>query len=50
MVAPPFNFQKWVDEHRHLLKPPVGNKCLLSTDGYFVMVVRGPNERPYFHY
>lgn len=50
MVAPPFNFQKWVDEHRHLLKPPVGNKCLLSTDGYFVMVVGGPNERSDFHY
>ncbi|KAI3629133.1 hypothetical protein CBS9595_000205 [Malassezia furfur] len=50
MVVPPFNFQKWVDEHRHLLKPPVGNKCLLSTDGYFVMVVGGPNERSDFHY
>ncbi|WFD41176.1 3-hydroxyanthranilate 3,4-dioxygenase [Malassezia japonica] len=50
MITPPFNFQQWVDDHRHLLKPPVGNKCLLRTDGYFVMVVGGPNERTDFHY
>ena len=50
MVAPPFKLQRWIDEHAHLLKPPVGNKCLVSTDGYFVMVVGGPNARSDFHY
>jgi len=23
MLTPAFNFQQWIDEHRHLLKPPV---------------------------
>ncbi|MCB0580323.1 MAG: 3-hydroxyanthranilate 3,4-dioxygenase, partial [Phaeodactylibacter sp.] len=25
-LTKPFNLRKWVDEHRHLLKPPVGNQ------------------------
>ena len=50
MVPPPLKLQRWIDEHAHLLKPPVGNKCLVSTDGYFVMVVGGPNSRSDFHY
>lgn len=47
MLAP-FNLQGWIEENRHLLKPPVGNKMLWN-DGFLVMVVGGPNQRADYH-
>ena len=44
----PFNLKAWIDENRHLLKPPVGNKMIWN-DGFMVMVVGGPNQRTDFH-
>lgn len=44
------NFRQWIDEHRHLLKPPVGNKQVWQDGEFIVMVVGGPNERSDFHY
>ena len=50
-VAKPFNFKKWIDEHRHLLKPPVGNQQVFKgNDDFIVMVVGGPNARKDYHY
>ena len=44
----PFNLKTWIDEHRSLLKPPVGNALIWNSD-YMVMVVGGPNQRSDFH-
>jgi len=45
-----FNFKKWIDENRHLLKPPVGNQQVyLDTKDFIVMVVGGPNSRKDYH-
>jgi 3-hydroxyanthranilate 3,4-dioxygenase len=50
-VTRPFNLHKWIDENRHLLKPPVGNQTMYQNTGDFiVMVVGGPNSRKDFHY
>jgi len=47
----PFNFKNWIDENRHLLKPPVGAKTLFDESGSFmIFVVGGPNKRRDFHY
>jgi 3-hydroxyanthranilate 3,4-dioxygenase len=46
---PPINLKKWVQEHRHELKPPVGNKYLYAGEDFFVMVIAGPNARNDFH-
>jgi 3-hydroxyanthranilate 3,4-dioxygenase len=43
------NFKQWIDEHRDLLKPPVGNKVVWTDTEFIIMVVGGPNSRNDFH-
>ena len=50
-IQKPFNLNKWVEDNRALLKPPVGNKNLYVSSGdYIVMIVAGPNARKDYHY
>lgn len=49
MHAMPLNLLGWIEEHRHLLKPPVGNKMIENGD-FIVMVVGGPNSRSDYHW
>src|SRR6516164_4742299 len=44
----PLNLSAWIDEHRHLLKPPVGNVAIWNSN-FLVMVVGGPNARSDYH-
>ncbi|MBX7221152.1 MAG: 3-hydroxyanthranilate 3,4-dioxygenase [Blastocatellia bacterium] len=43
------NFKQWIDEHRHLLKPPVGNAQIWKDREFMVTVVGGPNSRKDYH-
>ena len=45
----PINLSQWIDQHRDLLKPPVGNKMIWQDSEFMVMVVGGPNQRKDFH-
>jgi 3-hydroxyanthranilate 3,4-dioxygenase len=44
-----FNFSKWIEEHQHMLKPPVGNQQIWKDADLMVTVVGGPNRRTDFH-
>jgi len=49
LYSKPLDFRKWVEEHRHLLQPPVGNAKIWSDSDFVVFVVGGPNARTDFH-
>ena len=43
------DFRKWLADHQHLLKPPVGNQQIWQDTDFIVTVVGGPNQRTDFH-
>ena len=45
----PFNFLKWLDEHKHEMKPPVSNKLLHDNAGMVIQALAGGNTRADFH-
>ncbi|WP_039828277.1 3-hydroxyanthranilate 3,4-dioxygenase [Nocardia testacea] len=48
-IPEPIDFQGWIDEHEHLLKPPVNNQTMALGNDFIVQVVGGPNQRTDFH-
>ena len=45
----PINFMQWIENHRDLLKPPVGNRLVWEDTEFMIMVVGGPNTRRDYH-
>lgn len=50
LIPPPINLSEWIDTHKDVLKPPVCNKLVFEENGFYIMVVGGPNTRKDFHY
>ena len=44
-----FNFQRWIEENKEKLKPPVGNAQVWEDGEMMVTVVGGPNQRRDYH-
>jgi len=50
MALAAFDFKRWIDDHAHLLKPPVGNKVVFEqASDLIVQVIGGPNARTDYH-
>lgn len=45
----PFSLQRWIDEHRNELVPPVANKQVWREADMIIMIVGGGNRRNDFH-
>lgn len=45
----PFHLEKWIEQNKEHLTPPVNNKILYPCKDFIIMVVGGPNKRKDFH-
>jgi 3-hydroxyanthranilate 3,4-dioxygenase len=46
-----FDLKSWINDHKDLLKPPVGNaQVYKDVKDFIIMVVGGPNARKDYHY
>ena len=44
-----FNLMRWIEDNRHLLKPPMLNKPIWRDSDFIVMILAGPILRADFH-
>ncbi len=44
-----FNLFQWIEDNRHLLRPPVLNQTIYKQGDFIIMIVRGPNVRTDYH-
>jgi 3-hydroxyanthranilate 3,4-dioxygenase len=48
-VLPAINLKQWIEDHRDLLQPPVGNQQVWSDREFMITLVGGPNSRTDYH-
>jgi 3-hydroxyanthranilate 3,4-dioxygenase len=49
LYSPPLDIAQWIEEHRAVLRPPVGNAQIWQESDFIVTVVGGPNRRTDYH-
>ncbi len=45
----PLNLNRWIEENRRFLEPPVGNRRIFPDSEFIIQVVGGPNARNDYH-
>jgi 3-hydroxyanthranilate 3,4-dioxygenase len=43
------DLRRWIEENRHLLRPPIGNKRIYRDSEMIIQIVGGPNARKDYH-